>query len=180
MTNRLKGTETEKNLQAAFAGESMARNKYDYYASQAKKEGYEQIADFFMQTALNEQAHAKIWFKLLHNGIPQTTTNLADARDGENYEHTKMYAEFEKMAKKEGFDDIAKLFAGVGKIEKDHEDRYAALLANINNGTVYSKKSAIIWHCRNCGHTTKEKDAPKTCSICFHPQSYFEQKQTNY
>ena len=179
-SKKLKGTKTEANLQAAFAGESQARNKYDYYASKAKQDGYEQIAAFFTETALNEKEHAKIWFKLLHDGIPNTETNLLDAADGENFEHTKMYAQFEKEAREEGFEDIANLFKGVGHIELTHEQRYRKLLSEIKNKTVFNKPIDITWICRNCAHPHHGKTPPKLCPICNHPQSFFEQKQNNY
>ncbi len=176
----LKGTRTEANLMAAFAGESQARNKYTYYASKAKKDGYVQIAQLFEETAANEKEHAKIWFKLLHDGIPSTVENLKDAAAGENYEWTDMYAGFAKEAREEGFDYIAELFEGVAKIEKEHEERYRKLLANIENGTVFSKEGDIVWICKNCGHIHFGKTAPELCPVCSHPQAYFEQKATNY
>ena len=177
----LKGSRTEKNLMAAFAGESQARNKYTYYASKAKKDGYEQIAAIFEETALNEKEHAKIWFKLLHDGqVPSTPENLIDAAAGENYEWTDMYAEFAKVAKEEGFDRIAYLFEEVGKIEKEHEARYLKLLENIDDGLVFSKDGEKIWKCRNCGHIVIGKEAPNVCPVCEHPQSYFEIKAENY
>ncbi len=177
----LKGTKTEANLQEAFAGESQARNKYTYYASKAKKDGYVQIGKLFEETANNEKEHAKIWFKLLHGGeMPDTVTNLKDAADGENYEWTDMYAKFAKEAKEEGFDDIARLFAGVAKIEKEHEDRYRKLLANIEGDMVFSKDGDVVWECSNCGHIVVGKKAPGMCPICKHPQSYFMVRATNY
>lgn len=177
----LKGTKTEANLMAAFAGESQARNKYTYYASKAKKEGYEQIAALFLETANNEKEHAKIWFKLLHGGeMPDTMANLKDAADGENYEWTDMYAEFAKTAKEEGFARIAYLFEEVGKIEKEHEARYLKLLDNVENELVFSKDGDKIWKCRNCGHICIGKEAPKVCPVCEHPQSFFEIKAENY
>ena len=177
----LKGSKTEQNLLSAFAGESQARNKYTYYASKAKKEGYEQIAAIFEETAANEKEHAKIWFKLLHNGEVQSTTdNLKDAAAGENYEWTDMYAEFAKVAKEEGFDHIAYLFEEVGKIEKEHEERYKKLLENIDEGIVFSRDGDKIWKCRNCGHICIGKEAPEVCPVCNHPQSYFEIKAENY
>lgn len=177
----LKGTKTEQNLMAAFAGESQARNKYTYYASKAKKEGYEQIAAIFEETAGNEKEHAKMWFKLLHEDqIPSTIENLEDAANGENYEWTEMYAEFAKVAREEGFDKIAFLFEGVAKIEKEHEERYKALLANIKEGKVFEKETKMMWVCRNCGHVHFGEKAPEVCPICAHPQSYFELKATNY
>ncbi len=177
----LKGTKTEQNLMAAFAGESQARNKYTYYASKAKKEGYEQVAAIFEETAGNEKEHAKMWFKLLHEGeIPSTIENLEDAANGENYEWTEMYAEFAKTAREEGFDHIAFLFEGVGKIEKEHEERYKALLANIKEGKVFEKAEKTMWVCRNCGHVHFGEKAPEVCPICSHPKAYFELKATNY
>ena len=176
----LKGSKTEANLMAAFAGESQARNKYTYYASKAKKDGYTQIAAIFEETANNEKEHAKIWFKLLHDGIPSTTVNLADAAAGENYEWTDMYAGFAKTAKEEGFDHIAYLFEEVGKIEKEHEERYRKLLANIEDGIVFSRDNDMIWQCTNCGHICVGQKAPDVCPVCEHPQSYFEIKKENY
>ena len=176
----LKGTKTEKNLMEAFAGESQARNKYTYYASKAKKEGYEQIAAFFLETADNEKEHAKIWFKLLHDGVGSTIDNLKDAASGENQEWTDMYARMAKEAKEEGFDDIAKLFAGVGAIEKEHEERYLALLSNIENGTVFKKNQKCVWICRNCGHIVDATEAPEKCPVCDHPQAYFMLRVINY
>jgi rubrerythrin len=177
----LKGSKTEKNLMEAFAGESQARNKYTYYASKARKDGYEQIADIFEETANNEKEHAKMWFKLLHNGeIPETTVNLLDAANGENYEWTDMYDGFAKTAKEEGFDHIAFLFESVGKIEKHHEERYRKLLKNIDDELVFSSEGDSIWICRNCGHIVVGKNAPKVCPVCNHPQSYFERKANNY
>ena len=177
----LKGSRTEANLMAAFAGESQARNKYTYYASQAKKEGYEQIAAIFEETALNEKEHAKIWFKLLHDGkVPDTIVNLADAADGENFEWTDMYANFAKEAREEGFTTIALLFEKVGAIEKEHEERYRKLIANIEGGLVFSRDGDMIWQCRNCGHIVVGKKAPVMCPVCAHPQSYFEIKASNY
>ncbi len=177
----LKGSRTEANLMAAFAGESQARNKYTYYASKAKKDGYVQIASIFVETANNEKEHAKIWFKLLHNGeVPTTTVNLADAAAGENYEWTEMYAEFAKVAKEEGFDHIAYLFEAVGKIEKEHEERYRKLLENVEGGLVFSRDGDMIWQCSNCGHIHVGKQAPKLCPVCAHPEAYFEIKKENY
>ena len=177
----LKGTRTEANLMAAFAGESQARNKYSYYASKAKKDGYEQIAALFLETAENEKEHAKIWFKLLHGGaVPSTEENLADAAAGENYEWTDMYAGFAKEAKEEGFDDIVALFEMVAKIEKEHEERYLKLLANVKDGIVFSKDGDVIWKCRNCGHIVVGKKAPELCPVCAHPKAYFEVKAENY
>ena len=177
----LKGSKTEKNLMEAFAGESQARNKYTYYASKAKKDGYEQIAAIFQETADNEKEHAKIWFKLLHDGaIPTTLDNLADAATGENYEWTDMYARMAKEAKEEGFDKIAFLFESVGKIEKEHEERYRKLLANVENGTVFEAGEVKIWKCRNCGHIVVGTKAPEICPVCEHPRAYFEIKAENY
>ena len=177
----LKGSQTEKNLQTAFAGESQARNKYSYYASKAKKDGYNQIAAIFEETAANEKEHAKIWFKLLHDGaVPDTMTNLKEAADGENYEWTDMYAGFAKTAKEEGFDRIAKLFAMVGEIERHHEERYKKLLANIEGGLVFSRDQDMVWQCSNCGHIVIGKKAPDVCPVCEHPQSYFQIKADNF
>ncbi len=177
----LKGTKTEANLQAAFAGESQARNKYTYYASKARKDGYEQIVSIFEETAINEKEHAKIWFKLLHGGeIPSTVDNLKDAADGENYEWTDMYAQFAADARAEGFNDIATLFEEVGKIEKEHEERYRKLLANIEGGLVFSKDNDVIWQCANCGHIVIGKKAPDVCPVCKHPQAFFQVKAENY
>jgi len=176
-----KGSKTEANLKAAFAGESQARNKYDYYASQAKKDGYVQIAALFEETALNEKEHAKLWFKLLNGGkVPATTVNLADAAAGEHFEWTDMYAQFAKEAREEGFEDIAKQFEGVAAIEKAHEERYRKLLKNIEEGVVFTRDGDRIWQCRNCGHIHIGKQAPETCPVCNHPQSYFELKAENY
>ncbi len=177
----LKGTKTEQNLQAAFAGESQARNKYTYYASKARKEGYNQIADIFEETAFNEKEHAKIWFKLLHeDDIPDTATNLKDAADGENYEWTDMYDTFAKEAKEEGFDKIAFLFELVGKIEKKHEERYRKLAENLDNGYIFSRDGDMVWQCANCGHVVIGKKAPQVCPVCAHPQAYFQIKAENY
>ena len=177
----LKGSKTEANLMAAFAGESQARNKYTYYASKARKDGYQQIADIFEETANNEKEHAKIWFKLLHDGnISDTMTNLADAAAGENYEWTDMYAGFAKTAHEEGFEHIAFLFEQVAKIEKEHEERYRKLLANIEQGIVFSRDGDTVWVCANCGHIVIGKQAPQVCPVCAHPQSYFQIKATNY
>ena len=177
----LKGSKTEQNLMAAFAGESQARNKYTYFASKAKKEGYEQIAAIFLETADNEKEHAKIWFKLLNGGdVPTTTENLKAAAAGENYEWTDMYDEFAKTAKEEGFDKIAYLFEAVGKIEKEHEERYLKLLENVEDGLVFSKDGDKIWKCRNCGHICIGKEAPQVCPVCNHPQAYFEIKAENF
>lgn len=176
----IKGTKTEKNLMAAFAGESQAHTKYMYYASKAKKEGYVQIGNFFEETALNEKEHAKIWFKLLHDGMPATTENLKDAAAGENYEWTDMYAGFAKEAREEGLDKIADLFEAVGKVEKEHEERYKKLLKNIEDGVVFAREGDKLWKCGNCGHIAMGKNAPKLCPVCDHPQSYFEIKAENY
>lgn len=177
----LKGSKTEKNLQAAFAGESMARNKYTYYASKAKKDGFVQIADIFEETASNEKEHAKIWFKLLHDGeVPATAVNLADAADGEKYEWTDMYATFAKEAREEGFTRIANLFEMVGKIEKEHEERYRRLLDNVNGEIVFSRDGDVVWVCSNCGHIHVGKKAPLKCPVCDHPQSYFHIRAENY
>ena len=177
----LKGSKTEQNLMTAFAGESQARNKYTYYASKAKKDGYEQIAAIFEETANNEKEHAKMWFKELPGGsVPSTIENLKDAAEGENYEWTDMYAGFAQTAKEEGFDHIAYLFEEVAKIEKEHEERYLKLLENVENGLVFSRDGEKIWKCRNCGHIVIGKDAPEMCPVCAHPQSYFEIKAENY
>ena len=177
----LKGSKTEQNLMKAFEGESQARNKYTYYASKAKKDGYEQIAAIFEETAQNEKEHAKMWFKELHGGsIPDTMDNLLDAAQGENYEWTDMYAEFAKVAREEGNDRIAYLFEGVAAIEKEHEERYRKLIENIEGGLVFSRDGDKIWKCRNCGHIVIGKEAPKVCPICAHPQAYFEIKAENY
>ena len=177
----LKGSKTEQNLMAAFAGESQARNKYSYYASKAKKDGFEQIAALFEETANNEKEHAKLWFKELHGGsIPTTAENLLDAAEGENYEWTDMYAEFAKTAREEGFTRIALLFEGVAKIEKEHEERYRKLLENVNNEMVFSKDGEKVWICRNCGHVHVGTNAPTVCPVCAHPQAYFEVKSDNY
>lgn len=177
----LKGSQTEKNLLAAFAGESQAFTKYNYYASKAKKDGYVQIGKLFEETANNEKEHAKIWFKLLHEGdIPETAANLKDAADGENYEWTDMYATFAKEAKEEGFDRIAYLFEMVGKIEKEHEERYRRLLENVENGLVFSRDGDMIWQCANCGHIVIGPKAPQVCPVCAHPQAYFQIKAENY
>ena len=175
----LKGSKTEKNLLEAFAGESMARNKYTYYASKAKKDGYVQIAELFEETAANEKEHAKIWFKLLQ-GIGSTQENLLDAAQGENYEWTDMYAKFAEEAREEGFDKIAELFEGVAAIEKEHEERYRKLLSNIDTGIVFSRDGDTIWKCRNCGHIHVGPKAPEVCPVCNHPQSYFEIHAENY
>ena len=177
----LKGSKTEANLRTAFAGESQARNKYDYYASQARKDGYVQIAELFSETAANEREHAKMWFKLLMGGsVPATEENLLDAAAGENFEWTQMYAEFAVTAREEGFDQIAALFEGVAAIEREHEERYRKLLANIKEGVVFSRDGDMIWQCGNCGHIHIGKKAPEVCPVCNHPQSYFRIKAENY
>lgn len=177
----LKGSKTEQNLMTAFAGESQARNKYTYWASKAKKDGYEQIAAIFEETANNEKEHAKMWFKLLEGGeIKSTPENLKAAAEGENYEWTDMYKGFAEVAKEEGFDHIAFLFTEVAKIEKEHEERYKKLLKNIEDEVVFSNEGDTIWICRNCGHIVIGKNAPKVCPVCSHPQSYFERKANNY
>ncbi len=176
----LKGTKTEKNLEAAFAGESMARNKYSYYASKAKKDGYVQIAQLFEETANNEKEHAKIWFKLLHDGIGATDINLQDAAAGENYEWTDMYPTFAKEAREEGFDYIADLFEKVAEIEKHHEERYKKLLENVKDGIVFSRDNDMIWQCINCGHILVGQKAPEVCPVCAHPQAYFQLNPENY
>ena len=175
----LKGTKTEKNLMEAFAGESQARNKYTYFASKAKKEGYQQIAALFEETANNEKEHAKIWFKLL-GGIGTTEENLKAAAAGENEEWTDMYARMAREAKEEGFDDIAALFEGVGAIEKEHEERYLKLLANVEKEEVFKKNEKTVWICRNCGHIVDSESAPEKCPVCAHPQGYFELRVINY
>ena len=180
-TNKYSGTKTEQNLRTAFSGESEARNKYTFFASTAKKEGYEQIAALFQKTADNEKEHAKIWFKLLHGGsIPDTAENLEDAANGENYEWTDMYAGFAKEAKEEGFDEIADLFLMVAAIEKEHEERYRTLLLNVKNEMVFSKDGDAIWQCSNCGHIVIGQKAPDVCPVCKHPQAYFQMKAENY
>ena len=177
----LKGTKTEANLQTAFAGESQARNKSTYYASKARKDGYQQIAALFEETAANEKEHAKLWFKLLCGGqIPSTEENLLDAAQGENYEWTDMYAAFAADARAEGFDEIAALFEGVAEIEKAHEARYRKLLENVKNGLVFSREGDQLWQCANCGHIVIGKAAPETCPVCNHPQAYFHLKAENY
>lgn len=177
----LKGSKTEQNLLTAFAGESQARNKYTYYASKAKKEGYNQIAAIFEETANNEKEHAKIWFKQLHNGeIPDTMTNLDDAAAGENYEWTDMYAGFAATAKEEGFTQLAYLFEAVGKIEKEHEERYRALKADIEQGKVFARETEQVWVCSNCGHVHIGTHAPEKCPVCDHPQGYFILQAKNY
>lgn len=180
-TNKYSGTQTEKNLMTAFSGESEARNKYTFFASIAKKEGYEQIADLFLKTANNEKEHAKMWFKILKGGaIPSTVENLIDAAEGENYEWTDMYAGFAEVAREEGFDKIAELFEGVAKIEKEHEDRYRKLLANIEGDLVFSRDGDCVWQCSNCGHIVVGKKAPEVCPVCAHPKAYFQIKAENY
>ena len=176
----LKGSKTEANLMTAFAGESQARNKYTYYASKAKKDGYVQIAAIFEETANNEKEHAKMWFKLLHGGIGDTVDNLKDAAAGENYEWTDMYAGFAKTAREEGFDHIADLFEGVAKIEKEHEERYLKLVKNLEEGLVFSRDGDVIWQCANCGHIVIGKKAPEVCPVCAHPQAYFQIKAEDY
>ncbi len=177
----LKGSKTEKNLQTAFAGESQARNKYTYYASKAKKDGFVQIAELFEITANNEKEHAKIWFKLLHDGtLSSTLENLADAAAGEHYEWTDMYATFAKEAREEGFDKIAFLFEEVGKIEREHEERYRKLLENVKDGKVFAKTEKVVWECSNCGHIYYGEKAPEVCPVCNHPQAYFKINAKNY
>ena len=177
----LKGSKTEKNLMAAFAGESQARNKYTYFASKAKKDGYEQIASIFEETANQEKEHAKMWFKELNGGeVPSTEENLKAAADGENFEWTDMYEEFAKVAEEEGFKVLANKFRAVAQIEKMHEERYRKLLKNIEDEIVFSRDGDVIWQCRNCGHIVVGKKAPKVCPVCNHPQSYFEIKKENY
>ncbi len=177
----LKGSKTEQNLMTAFAGESQARNKYTYYASKAKKEGYEQIGALFTETADNEKEHAELWFKYLHDGkVPSTEENLLDAAEGENYEWTDMYAKFAKEAREEGFIEIALKFELVGAIEKEHEKRYRKLLENLKTDKVFVAEDVVVWKCRNCGHIHVGKEAPKVCPTCAHPQSYFEKMSVNY
>ena len=177
--DNLKGTKTEANLMAAFAGESQATNKYTYYASKAKKEGFVQIANFFLETAGNEREHAKIWFKLL-DGIGTTAENLEEAAAGENFEWTDMYAKMAQEAREEGFDHIAALFEGVAKVEKEHEERYRKLLSNVKDGLVFSRDGDMIWQCANCGHIHVGPKAPEVCPVCAHPQAYFQLKAENY
>ena len=179
MSNPYAGTQTEKNLEAAFAGESQARNKYTYFASVAKKEGYEQISALFLKTAENEKEHAKMWFKEL-KGIGSTPENLAAAADGENYEWTDMYESFAKTAEEEGFPELAEKFRGVAAIEKHHEERYRALLKNVETAAVFAKSEVKVWECRNCGHIVVGTSAPEKCPVCDHPQSYFELREENY
>ncbi|MDR3239191.1 MAG: rubrerythrin family protein [Clostridiales bacterium] len=176
----LKGSKTEANLKEAFAGESMARNKYTYYASQAKKDGYEQISKIFLETADNEKEHAKVWFKLLHNGIPGTEENLLDAASGENYEWTDMYARMEKEAREEGFTQIANLFSAVAKVEQEHEERYRTLLANVKDGKVFAKTEETFWICLNCGYVCFSKEAPEVCPSCTHSRAYFALRKKDY
>ena len=179
--NNLKGTKTEKNLMEAFAGESQARNKYTYFASKARKDGYEQIAAIFEETANNEKEHAKLWFKELHNGeVPSTLENLKDAASGENYEWTEMYKEFAETARAEGFDNIAKLFESVGEIEKHHEERYMKLVGNIENNLVFERGEEKVWICRNCGHVYRSREALEVCPVCKHGKAYQERRATNY
>ncbi len=176
----LKGSKTEANLMAAFAGESQAHTKYGYYASQAKKDGYVQISNIFEETSKNEKEHAKMWFKLLHNGVPATPQNLLDAAAGENYEWTDMYDGFAKVAEEEGFTEIARQFRAVAAVEKEHEERYRKLLANIEGGLVFSRDGDMLWQCTNCGHIHVGKAAPEVCPVCAHPQAYFQLKPENY
>ena len=177
----LKGTKTEQNLWEAFAGESMARNKYSYYASRARKDGYEQIAAIFEETAANEKEHAKLWFKQLRGGaVPETTANLLDAANGENHEWTDMYDRMAREADEEGFTEIARLMRGVAQIEREHEERYRKLLKNIDDAVVFSRDGDCIWQCRNCGHIVVGKRAPEVCPVCAHPQSYFEIRKENF
>ena len=180
MTNNIKGTITESNLKTAFSGESKARNKYTYFAAQAKKEGYLQIAKIFEETAENEKEHAKIWYKLLNDGVGSTTDNLAAAADGENFEWTDLYAGFALVARNEGFDDIAFLFESIGKIEKEHEERFRTLLSNIESSNVFAKPEKVSWACQNCGHVHVSEQALKICPVCEHPQAYFFVKAENY
>ena len=179
MANKYEGTQTEKNLKAAFAGESMARNKYTFFSSKAKKDGFEQIASLFLKTADNEKEHAKMWFKEL-NGIGDTAENLNAAAEGENYEWTDMYANFAKTAEEEGFTELAKKFRMVGEIEKAHEERYRALLKNVQMQEVFEKSEVKVWECRNCGHIVVGEKAPEICPVCAHPQAYFEVREENY
>lgn len=179
-TNKYAGTQTEKNLEAAFAGESMARTKYTFFASKARKEGFEQIAALFLKTAENEKEHAKLWFKELHDGMPDTAENLLAAAEGENYEWTDMYAEFAKTAEEEGFPELAARFRLVGAVEKHHEERYRALLQNVETRTVFEKSEVKVWECRNCGHIVIGTKAPEICPTCNHPQAYFEINAQNY
>jgi len=178
--SKLAGTKTEANLKAAFAGESEARNKYTFYSSKAKKEGYVQISKFFDETAANEKEHAELWYKLLHDGVGTTTENLKDAAAGENYEWTDMYAQFAKEAREEGFVDIAETMEGVAAVEKLHEERYLKLLSNLETGAVFARDVEVKWHCGNCGHIHVGKEAPDACPVCAHPQAYFEINADNY
>jgi len=181
INTELKGSKTEANLLTAFAGECQARTKYTYYASQAKKEGYEQIADIFLETAENEKEHAKLWFKALHDGsVPKTAENLKDAAAGENYEYTDMYKHFAETAKAEGFVQIAALFEAVGNVERTHEARYLALLKNVQNGMVFKKDKVCVWKCRNCGYLHVGEEAPAVCPVCKHPQAFFELQAQNW
>ena len=180
MANKYAGTQTEKNLEAAFAGESQARNKYTYFASKAKKEGFEQIAALFLKTADNEKEHAKLWFKELHDGMPSTQENLLAAAEGENYEWTDMYDGFAKTAEEEGFTELAARFRAVAAIEKRHEERYRALLKNVETAAVFEKSEVKVWECRNCGHIVVGTKAPELCPVCNHPQAYFEICEVNY
>lgn len=176
----LKGSRTEANLMSAFAGETQARTKYTYYAAQAKKDGFEQIAEIFSETAENEKEHAKIWFKILKHGMPTTLDNLKDAASGENFEWTDMYKNFAEEARKEGFNEIATLFEMVGNVEKEHEERYRKLIANINNNEVFKKSGKVMWICRNCGHLHYGDSAPEMCPVCSHPKAFFQVKAENY
>lgn len=176
----LKGSRTEANLMSAFAGESMATNKYTYFASKAKKDGYQQIAAIFEETAGNEREHAKMWYKILSGGIGDTLENLGHAAEGENYEWTDMYNKFAKEAREEGFEEIARLFDGVAAVEKEHEERYRKLISNIEQGIVFSRDGDMVWVCRNCGHIVIGKQAPEVCPVCAHPQAYFQIKAENY
>ncbi|MBQ9841170.1 MAG: rubrerythrin family protein [Erysipelotrichaceae bacterium] len=176
----LKGTKTEQNLLEAFAGESMARNKYTFYASKAKKEGYVQMSEIFAETAANEKEHAEMWFKLLHDGVPTTLENLKDAAAGENYEHEDMYARMAKEAREEGFEEIAKAFEGVAAVEKAHEERYLKLAQNIADGIVFERDEVVVWKCGNCGHLHVAKKAPMKCPVCDHDRGYFRINETNY
>ena len=180
MANKYAGTKTEKNLEAAFAGESQARNKYTYFASRAKKDGFEQMAAIFLQTADNEKEHAKMWYKELHNGIGTTAENLLDAANGENYEWTDMYEGFARTAEEEGFPELAEKFRLVAAIEKHHEERYRALLRNVEAAEVFAKSEVKVWECRNCGHIVIGTNAPEVCPVCAHPQAYFEVNCENY
>ena len=180
MGNKYAGTQTEKNLMEAFAGESQARNKYTYFASKAKKDGFEQIAALFLKTADNEKEHAKMWYKELHDGIGDTVDNLRDAADGENYEWTDMYEGFAKTAEQEGFPELAEKFRQVAEIEKKHEERYRALLKNVEMQEVFKKSEVKVWECRNCGHIVVGTEAPEVCPVCYHPQAYFEVHAENY